>query len=191
MSDLKLQAIEILDQLQIPMLFETDGGHQFISENFFEYTGYFSEEVKHNRDFFPARIHLEDMPEFNHLLSEWHKNNESGILYYSFRFKKSNGEYIWIDDYVVQVKDRESKFMRGIMIVVDEEKNREIELRKERFLLEEKGDSNAIDRYNELTQQLKTISLERENRLQLVSELFLKLEEGQILLEELYTLLEA
>lgn len=178
-------AAALLKKLNWPMLYETGGGHEFISDNFYAYTGYFSEEVKHNRDFFPSRIHPEDMPELNHIVTEWHKNGEREILFYSFRFKIANGDYIWIDDYLFEVKNLGNKFMRGILVISDKEHKEEIRLREMRFRLEESdGNSDQIKLINE---QLHAIEKNRNNRFEDVQSLLESINREKILLEDIYS----
>lgn len=179
------RVLTILNELNWPMLYETGGGHEFISDNFYAYTGYYAEEVQHNRDFFPARIHPEDVPELNHSLAEWHKNEEREILKYSFRFKDAFGKYIWMDDFIFEVKNQGKKFMRGVLLISDEDKLEEISLREKRFMLEKSGTLHS-DQLLAYEERLKRIEHIRSVRSSIIEELLNILNEMGIYLEDLY-----
>lgn len=179
------RVLTILNELNWPMLYETGGGHEFISDNFYAYTGYYAEEVQHNRDFFPARIHPEDVPELNHSLAEWHKNEEREILKYSFRFKDAFGNYIWMDDFIFEVKNRGKKFMRGVLLISNEDKLEEISLREKRFLLEKSGTLHS-DQQLAYEERLRRVEQTRSDRSSLIEELLSRLNEMDVYLEDLY-----
>jgi hypothetical protein len=181
--------LEILNELKWPMLYETGAGHEFISNNFFSYTGYYAEEVKHNRDFFPGQIHPEDYLESDYLIREWHKQGEPGVLFQSFRFKTSWGIYIWIEDYITEIKlNGSGKFMRGLMMPVDEEKQKEISLLEKKFRVskmnEEQGKAETIIAQTDL--QLEEIARIRNKRMKLINELFSTITNENLGLEKIY-----
>lgn len=177
--------IEILKDLNWPVMYETGGGHEFVSANMFYYTGYYAEEIMHNRDFFPARIHQEEAVEINHGVVEWHKNDEPGVLHQTFRFKNFQNQYIWVDDYMVEIKEEQKKYMRGLFIITNEENQEEIELLEKRYQLKksEKENFSLIANINE---QLEKINAARESRLKLAEELFSLTEAAGFMFQEIY-----
>ncbi len=159
------QILELLKELKWPILYETGGGHEFVSANIFAKLGCYAEEVMHNRDFFPSRIHPEDYPEIDHDIRNWHKQEEPGILIQEFRVKNVEGKYVWLEDYLLEVfPEGKPKFMRGIMILTDAEKRKEIALLERKFQLHRAGISPQQPEYSSVMLQLEEIHRERSIR---------------------------
>lgn len=107
-----------------PVFYETGGNQEFISDNIFELTGYYSEEIKLNRDLFPGLINPEDYIETNFKIKNWHKQSEPGVLTMEFRIRSVKGKQIWLEDHLIGMKKDETKFMQGMMVNINPMKER-------------------------------------------------------------------
>jgi PAS domain S-box-containing protein len=116
---------KLLNEIGSSLVFyETGGNQEFISENIFDLTGYYSEEIRLNRDLFPGLINPEDYIETNFKIKNWHKQSEPGVLTMEFRIRSVKGIQIWLEDHLIGMKKNDAKFMQGIMINVNPLKER-------------------------------------------------------------------
>lgn len=121
----------LLRNLPNVILFETGAGREFITENIKEITGYSAENFAQDRTLFPKLMHPEDYERTNTMVKAWHKNDEAGVLSYEFRFKKADGEWIWFQDHMMEVKPEiGNKYMAGVLIDISERKLAEEKLRE-------------------------------------------------------------
>lgn len=165
---------ELLLELPHAVIYETGGNKEFLSTNIFELTGYYAEEIRMNRDLFPGLINPEDYIETNFKIKNWHKNNEPGVLTIQFRFQSSNGTQVWIEDHLIGLKQEDVKFMRGIMMNISSEKNKETELLQLRTIWREKKTVDENERkiiYADIQRQLDELALRAVTRKNKVEEI--------------------
>ncbi|HPR17010.1 MAG TPA: PAS domain S-box protein [Candidatus Cloacimonadota bacterium] len=113
------------------ILFETGGSKEFISENVKEFLGYSADEFMQNSQFYFSLIHQDDVEYVQNKYREWLQKGRPGILTLWCRIKKSNGEYIWVEDRRVETTDQNgSKYESGVRIDISNLKNAEEELKK-------------------------------------------------------------
>jgi diguanylate cyclase (GGDEF)-like protein/PAS domain S-box-containing protein len=99
----------------------------FISENVYKMTGYPKEKwVEH--DFWMHHIYAEDMPK---VLVAQESLFETGTLNHHYRFNHANGDYIWIEDQVMLIRDDNGKPVEiiGAWLDITERLNAEEKLR--------------------------------------------------------------
>lgn len=113
----------LLENLPKVVLYETGGGREFISENILDWLGYSAEELTRSRSSFVNLIHPEDEPRLKEEVKAWHDAGEPDVLTMQFRVRRADGEYIWVEDRMVQVKPKNAKtYMSGVMVDITERK---------------------------------------------------------------------
>lgn len=163
-----------MSTLSNPVLYETGGEKEFISSNVFELTGYYSEEIRMNRDLFPGLINPEDYIETNFRIKNWHKNNQPGVLTLQFRFQASNGTQMWIEDHLIGVNNGGLKYMQGMMMNISDQKIKETELLQLRTEWREKEINDEKEReivYNDIQRQLDELTQKAIERKKMVEEI--------------------
>jgi PAS domain S-box-containing protein len=150
-----------------PVLYETGGNQEFISPNIFQLTGYYSEEIRINRDLFPGLINPEDYIETNYKIKNWHKQNEPGILTLNFRFMAANGTPVWIEDHLIGLAKNEFKYMQGMLLDITAQKQKETQLLQLRTEWREKDlidDRERDSVFNDIERQLEIIEASQRIR---------------------------
>jgi PAS domain S-box-containing protein len=105
------------------VLYETGGGREFISDNILEWLGYAPDELTRDRSAFVDLIHAEDEPRLNEEVKAWHDAGEPDVLTMQYRVRRADGEYIWVEDRMVQVRPKGAKkYMAGVMVDITERK---------------------------------------------------------------------
>ncbi|MCD6282482.1 sensor domain-containing diguanylate cyclase [bacterium] len=113
----------LLGNLPKVVLYETGGGREFISENIFDWLGYAPETLTRDRSSFVDLIHPEDKPRLKKEVKAWHDAGEPDVLTMQFRVRRVDGEYIWVEDRMVQVRPKNAKkYMAGVMVDITERK---------------------------------------------------------------------
>jgi PAS domain S-box-containing protein len=164
-QDTETKLAVILKNLPKVVVYQSGKDKDFISENIAEMTGYSSIEILKEKYFFGSKMHPDDLKKVSQSLIKWHKKNDEGILIMEFRLKKSDGDYIWIEDHMFKVKTADGDaYLSGVLIDVTERK-----------LFEQKISQSLKEK--ELL--LKEIHHRVKNNLQVVSSL-LKLQSGYI-----------
>lgn len=99
----------------------------FVNKKAQEITGYPTEMWLNETDFWTKRIHPDDR---TRALREYRDNvRELHQFEFEYRFMKSDGQYMWIRDYVNVIKDSgKPAFVRGIMLDATQEKEAEEKL---------------------------------------------------------------
>lgn len=159
--------LKMLKELHEPVLYETGGNHEFITENIFELTGYYAAEIIMKRDLFPGLINPEDYIETNFKIKNWHKQNEAGILTLQFRIQSANGSQVWIEDHLIGSFQNDKKFMQDLMMNIDSSKNKETELLQLRTFWREKEMEDEKEResvFKDIQRQLDDIDEEAKKR---------------------------
>jgi PAS domain S-box-containing protein len=180
--------IASLKELDNPVLYETGANKEFISSNIFELTGYYSEEMKMNRDLFPGLINPEDYIETNFRIKNWHKNNEPGVLTLQFRFQSSNGSQFWIEDHLIGLNKNGVKYMRGLMMNISEHKSKETQLLQLRTEWREKEMFDEKEReivYQDIQRQLDELTERAKQRRKKVEVILVMAKEKDISFEQL------
>lgn len=170
LTQLKMQETEtklsaILKNLPKVVIYQAGIGNDFISDNIKDMIGYTPEEVLKEKYFFGSIMHPEDISTVKDELKKWHNTGDEGILNMEFRLKKTDGDYIWVEDHMFKVKVPDGNtYLSGILIDITERK-----------LAEEKISKSLKEK--ELL--LKEIHHRVKNNLQVVSSL-LKLQSGYV-----------
>ncbi len=113
----------LLGNLPKVVLYETGGGREFISDNIREWLGYDPEELTKDRSAFVDLIHPGDKPRLKEEIRAWHDAGEPDVLTMQFRVRRADGEYIWVEDRMVQVRPKGAKkYMAGVMVDITERK---------------------------------------------------------------------
>jgi len=125
-GETEVRLYEVLRRLPNVVLYETGGGHEFISENIEQMLGYPAEKFTEDRDFFVSIMHPDDVKLSHKKLKKWHDNNERGVVAMEIRCRHKNGNWVWVQDYIMAVKpDKETKYMAGVMIDITRRKEAE------------------------------------------------------------------
>lgn len=127
----QLRLATLLTSLPDVVLYETGRGKEFISENVIDLLGYPSTKFIEDRSFFTTLIHPSDKIILDEKVKNWQKAGRPGIYNAEFRCRKSDGEYIWLEDHMIGLKDSdEIDSMAGVLIDITEHKSSETQLRQ-------------------------------------------------------------
>ena len=131
LRDTQLRLAILIGNLKNVVLYETGGGREFVTQNIFNLLGYPPEKFTEDRKFFTTLIHPEDAKAIETQLDQWYKNGSKETLKLEFRCKKSNGEYIWLEDYINHINPAgDMPYMTGILIDITERKESENLIKK-------------------------------------------------------------
>ncbi len=121
----------LLEHLPKVVYYETGGGREYISDNLVNLLGFSPEQFTADRTIFPALIHPEDGPLMHERLVAWHAAGEPGPLRMEFRCRNAAGNYIWVEDLMVEVRPEAGrKYMSGILMDITARKTAEEELER-------------------------------------------------------------
>ncbi len=116
----------ILAHLPNVVIYETGGTREYISDNIRSLLGYSAKELTGDRTIFPGLIHPEDLEEVVRSVNDWHRRGNPGQLALQFRIRRSDGQYIWLDDRMFAVTPEEGpSYMTGVMLDVTDRKRAE------------------------------------------------------------------
>ena len=109
--------------------FEVTGENNatFVSENIKDLLGYEPREYLDDRNFWVERLHPDDK---DRVLSEFPDLWETGTFEQEYRFRKKDGEYLWVNDQLRLIKDEdgEPREVVGAWTDIDRRKRAELEL---------------------------------------------------------------
>ncbi|HET7152482.1 MAG TPA: PAS domain S-box protein [Candidatus Kapabacteria bacterium] len=155
----------ILDHLPGVVFYETDGNTEFMSDNIYSLTGHPKDSSLNKRDVFFTYIHPEDWEHYKKRMDEWIAGDRSQALSSQFRFRHADGQYIWLEDYMVNIPSKDGqRYISGVIIDITKNKTHEQEIKK------------SLD---EKTILLKEVHHRVKNNLQIITSL-LNLQAGYI-----------
>jgi PAS domain S-box-containing protein len=99
-----------------------DYGATFISDNVTKVAGYQPQEFIENSNFWIDHIHPDDL---NHVYAELEKIHATGGGCHEYRFQHKNGHYIWMQDELELVKDKEGNPLEFVGFWMDITKSKE------------------------------------------------------------------
>jgi len=104
-----------------------DNNATFVSENIKDLLGYKPEEYLDDRNFWVEKLHPDDK---DRILRQFPNLWETGMYDQEYRFRKKDGEYLWVHDQLRVVKDEndEPKEVVGAWTDIDRRKCAELEL---------------------------------------------------------------
>jgi len=128
---------------------QTGGDYEatFISDNVEKVTGYKARQFVEDRSFWISNVHPDDLEQ---VYSEVSKLFEGGEHTYEYRFKRSDGTYIWVSDQMRLVRDAagQPKEIVGYWMDITERKRAEEALRESeeryRAIFEQAADSIVL-----------------------------------------------
>jgi PAS domain S-box-containing protein len=120
----------ILNNLSEIVFYENEKELEFISENVFEMLGFRSVEFFADKGFFSRLVHPDDFERVYKSVNEWIENGEQNTLKSEFRVKKTDGSYIWVEDYMFQVRTDVRTYWAGFFVNVTDRKNAEAKLKE-------------------------------------------------------------
>ncbi len=121
----------ILDNVPNIILYETGGTQEFVSSNIYEMLGYPAKDFIEDSSKFFSLIHPEDREYIDQKYSEWENTGKEGLLTSWFRVKRADGEYIWIEDRMLEIIDKNNvKYHAGVNIDITNLKNAEEKLKE-------------------------------------------------------------
>lgn len=121
----------ILDNVPNIILYETGGSQEFVSSNIYEMLGYPAKDFIEDSSKFFSLIHHEDREYIDQKYSEWENTGKEGLLTSWFRVKRVDGEYIWIEDRMLEITDKNNvKYHAGVNIDITNLKNAEEQLKE-------------------------------------------------------------
>ncbi|HEX2787940.1 MAG TPA: ATP-binding protein [Ignavibacteria bacterium] len=135
LAELKLSEFQnrlalIFDNISNLVLYESGNRKRFVSDNIVKMLGYDLNNYYEDIHFFSKLIHPDDRDRINELISIWKDQNPKSLLTVEFRCKKKSGEYIWLEDHIIQKKNQndDNFYIAGILIDITLRKNAEMEL---------------------------------------------------------------
>jgi len=127
LSEVESRLAALVKRLPGAVFYQTGGGREFISENIRELLGYPAEELTKDRSAFPQLIHPDDRERLKAEVTAWHTAGEPGVLVLRFRARRADGAYVWLEDYMIEVKPKKGKkYMTGVMLA-SKERAQEVE----------------------------------------------------------------
>ena len=121
----------ILDNVPNIILYETGGAKEFVSANIFNMLGYPAEDFINDKEKFNSLIHPDDNEFIKQKYSEWDNSGKEGLLTSWFRVRRADGEYIWIEDRMLEITDKNNvKYHAGVNIDITNLKNAEEQLKE-------------------------------------------------------------
>jgi len=126
----KFRLQTILDNVPNIILYEIGGPQEYVSPNIEDLLGYPAEDFINDPNLFSSLIHPDDRAHINKKYEDWEKSGKQGLLTTWFRAKKTDGEYIWIEDRKLQITDHKNNtYHAGINIEITNLKNAEEQLK--------------------------------------------------------------
>ncbi len=99
------------------ILYELSKKGQFVSSNVRDLLGYSPDQFLRNDLNFSDIIHPQDKNIVDQKFNHWKQKSDKKLLNLWYRVKKKNGEYIWIEDRIVEIKDqRGESYIAGVKI---------------------------------------------------------------------------
>jgi PAS domain S-box-containing protein len=121
----------LLENFPDVVLYETGSGREFISENVIELLGYPSSKFTEDREFFNKIMHPTDSQISYEKVKKWHDEGSPGLLIQEFRCRRSDGEYIWIEDHMIQIQEPNGQaYMAGVLVNITDRKKIEERLKQ-------------------------------------------------------------
>lgn len=109
----------LLERLHDLVLYETDGGRDFISNNVLHLLGYAAEEFVADPALLLSLIHPEDADALRERVRRWKAHGSIGVLQSRFRARRRDGEWIWLENRMVHVTpERGEPYMSGVLVDV-------------------------------------------------------------------------
>jgi len=132
LRDVQRRLDTLLQSLPQVLLYETGGGRETIYGNAPAMLGY-PRDAFQDRAFFPGLIHPDDNPGLQQPLAEWDAAGRTGVQTLEFRARRADGQYIWIRDYMAQLKTEDgAPYLAGVLVDVTERRAAEEE--RSRFI---------------------------------------------------------
>lgn len=103
------------------------GAWHFISPRIYEMTGFTPEEWLNDPGFWQSHIHPDDLEKV--LEDERNALHEGKMPRFEYRFKKQDGNYIWIYDESFVVLDANTQLVQGFLLDITERKQTEEQLK--------------------------------------------------------------
>jgi PAS domain S-box-containing protein len=101
------------------VLYETGGGREYISDNVIELLGYPRGAFEDDRAFFPTLFHPDDREPQLQRVDVWAREGRPGVLQLEFRCRRADGDYIWLQDYMVAISPEHGQpYMSGVLVDV-------------------------------------------------------------------------
>ncbi len=133
----QLRLAHILNNLQNIVLYETGGDNDFISENIENLLGFPLAEYYENKNFFFSRVHPVDKEILLERMKRWEAEGKHGVLTTEFRCMRTDGDYIWVEDNMVELKDDADFIYRtGVLVDITERKKVEDTLNQAKEMAE-------------------------------------------------------
>ncbi len=133
----QVRLAHILNNLQNIVLYETGGGNDFISENIENLLGFPLNNYYENKNFFLSKVHPVDKEILLERMRKWEVEGKNGILNTEFRCRRADGEFIWIEDNMVELKDdSDFKYRTGVLVDITERKKVEETLKQAKEMAE-------------------------------------------------------
>jgi PAS domain S-box-containing protein/putative nucleotidyltransferase with HDIG domain len=121
----------ILENVPNIIMYETGGTQEYVSANIYEMLGYPAEDFIEDNNKFYSLIHPDDKEYIDQKYSEWEKTGKKGLLTSWFRVRRADGEYIWIEDRMLEFTDKNNvKYHAGVNIDITNLKNAEEQLKE-------------------------------------------------------------
>lgn len=127
------------------VIYESGSGRDYVSENATRMFGYPIEDFK-DHSFFWTLIHPDDYDKIYSSSYQWYYSDNIQTWTSSYRMKRSDGQYIWIQDQMFQVHNSAGvKYKIGLLINIDELVQKEqLLLDRERQLEKSLSDKDTL-----------------------------------------------
>ncbi len=126
----QLRLSSIIKNVPNIVLYEVSKKSVYVTDNFKQLTGYDKENLIKNQNFMYKYIHPEDIEFVKSKVKEWLKNPTENLTVW-FRFKKPDGNYIWLEDRKTFIKNKNNNgYITGVLIDTTNLKKAEEALRQ-------------------------------------------------------------
>ncbi len=139
----QIRLSNILNNMPQIVVYE-NGRNSFISENIRSMLGYSIKDFLNNKQLFWELIHPDDVITLQERIKKWKNNDSSKLLKNEFRCRKADGNYIWLEDTMVDVSMPDGeKYTAGVLVDITNRKKFEGELRAAKEMAEQAARAKA------------------------------------------------
>lgn len=139
----QIRLSNILNNMPQVVVYE-NGQDLFVSENVSGMLGYNVKDFFNNKKLFWDLLHPDDVKPLQERIKKWKSNDSSKLLKSEFRCRRADGDYIWLEDTMVDVKmSNGEEYTAGVLVDITNRKKFEDELKSAKDMAEQAARAKA------------------------------------------------